>query len=398
MQGRTLLRWFTRAGALSGCLLAVSCGGGGGGYSGGGGGGGGGGGTPAATFSSIQANVFTPTCSTCHSGASAPRGLRLDAANSYALLVGVPSGEQPGVLRVKASDPDNSYLVQKIQGNATITGERMPAGLPALPQATIDAIRQWIVNGAMNDTQTSNTPIRVTSLSPLPSSTQSTLPASITAAFDRQLNATTVDTTTFRLERSGGDGVFGNGNDVAITPASVTVPAANSQTAVMSLTGVASVDDTYRVTLAGTGATVILDLGGNALDGEFAGTFPSGNATAGGDFVATFTVASLQATLQSIQDNVFTPKCSGCHNGGSGTLPGSMNLTSTAASRAALVSVASVEVPAVMRVAPGNANNSYVVQKLEGTQSSGARMPFGGPFLDQSMINVIRQWIDNGAQ
>jgi mono/diheme cytochrome c family protein len=393
MQGPIDSRLLTRGLTLVACALTTSCGSGGG-Y---GGGGGGGGGAVLATFSSIQANVFTPTCSTCHSGASAPHGLRLDAANSYALLVGVPSDEQASILRVKPNEPDNSYLVQKIQGNAA-TGERMPAGLPALPQATIDAIRQWIVNGAMNDTQTSSTPIRVTSLSPLPSSTQSTLPASITAAFDRQLNATTVDTTTFRLERSGGDGVFGNGNDVAITPASVTVPAANSQTAVMSLTGVASVDDTYRVTLSGSGATKILDLGGNALDGEFAGTFPSGNTTAGGDFVATFTVGGLQPTLQSIQDNVFTPSCSGCHTGGGAQLPGSMNLTSTAVSRAALVSVASVEVPSVMRVAPGNANNSYLVQKLEGTASVGDRMPRFGPFLDQSTINVIRQWIDNGAQ
>src|SRR5690349_7076587 len=129
MQGRTLLRWFARRATLAGCLLAVSCGGGGGGY-GGGGGGGGGGTTPMATFSSIQANVFTPTCSTCHSGASAPHGLRLDAANSYSLLVGVASGEQPSILRVKAGDPTNSYLVQKIQGTAAV-GQRMPAGLPA---------------------------------------------------------------------------------------------------------------------------------------------------------------------------------------------------------------------------------------------------------------------------
>lgn len=381
--------------ALLGCLLLVSCGSGNG-YIGGGGGGIAG--TPTATFSSIQANVFTPQCSTCHSGASAPHGLRLDAANSYALLVGVPSEEQAGILRVKPNDPNNSYLVQKIEGRASV-GERMPAGLPALPQATIDAIRSWIANGALNDTAGSSAPIRVTSLSPLPGSTQTTLPASITVAFDRQLNATTVDATTFSLERSGGDGVFGNGNDVAFVLAvSVTVPAANPQTAVMSLAGIASVNDTYRVVLSGSGATKILDLAGNALDGEFSGTFPSGNGTAGGDFVATFTVGSTQPTLQSIQDSVFTPHCSGCHSGVGAALPGSMNLTSVAASRAALVNVMSLEIPALQRVTPSNANNSYLIQKLEGTQSSGARMPFGGPYLDTATINTIRQWIDFGAQ
>jgi len=391
MEGWFLRRSLERAMALAGCLLVVSCG------SGNGYGSPGGGGTPMATFSSIQANVFTPTCSTCHSGASAPHGLRLDAANSYALLVGVPSGEQPSILRVKPHDPDNSYLLQKIQGTASV-GERMPAGLPALPQATIDAIRTWITNGALNDVGPSSAPIRVTSLSPQPGSTETTLPATITAAFDRELNATTVDRTTFTVERSGGDGIFGNGNDVAFVLAvTVTVPAANPQTAVMSLAGIASVPDTYRVTLSGSGVAKILDLGGNALDGESAGMFPSGNGVAGGDFVATFTVGGTQPTLQSIQDNVLGPKCGGCHNGGGMSLPGSMDLTTSAASRAALVSVMSVEVPALQRVTPGSASNSYLIQKLEGTQPSGQRMPFGGPYLDVATIDTIRQWIDAGA-
>jgi hypothetical protein len=386
-------RVLTRCAALVVCALAAASCGSGSGYSGGGSGGG----TLTATFSSIQANVFTPICVTCHSGASAPHGLRLDGNNSYALLVGVPSDEQPSILRVKPNDPDSSYLVQKIQGTAT-SGERMPAGMPALPQATIDTIRQWITNGATNDTQTSSAAIRVSSVSPLPGLTLTTLAASITVAFDREVNATTVDATTFRLERSGGDGVFGNGNDVAITPASVTVPAANTHSAVMSLAGVASVNDIYRITLSGSGAAKILDLSGSALDGEYTGALPSGNGAAGGDFVATFTVGTVQATLQSIQDNVFTPICSTCHTGVGTGLPGSMNLSSVTASRAALVSVASVENPAVQRVAPSNSAGSYLVQKLQGDPGiSGSRMPFGGPFLDQPTINVIRQWIDAGA-
>jgi hypothetical protein len=388
---RRVVRPVTLVAGLAACALLASCG------SGSGYGAGTGGGPLAPTFSSIQANVFTPICATCHSGASAPRGLRLDGANSYALLVGVPSDEQPSILRVKPNDPNNSYLVQKIQGNAA-SGERMPAGMPALPQTTIDTIRQWITNGATNDTQTGNAPIRVSSLSPLPGSTVPTMPGSITVAFDRDVNATTVDATTFRLERSGGDGVFGNGNDVAITPASVTVPAANTHSAVMSLAGVPAANDTYRLTLSGAGAVKILDLSGNALDGEYSGTLPSGNGTAGGDFVATFTVGTVQPTLQSIQDNVFTPICSACHNGVGASLPGSMNLSNATASRAALVSVASVEQPGVQRVAPSNSAGSYVVQKLQGDPGiAGNRMPLGGPYLDQPTIGVIRQWIDAGA-
>jgi hypothetical protein len=349
------------------------------------------------TFSSIQANVFTPICEQCHAGASAPVGLRLDAANSYALLVGVRSGEDPGLFRVSAGDPNNSYLVQKLEGRAS-RGARMPAGLPPLPQATIDVIRQWITDGAALDAPQVTSPIRVTSLSPVPSAVEPTLPATITAAFDRDVNATTVLSTTFTLVRSGGDAQFGNGNDVPIAAASVTVPAANLASAVMSLSGVASVADTYRVTLVGSGPAVIQDLSGNALDGEFTGTFPSGNGTAGGVFTADFRVGAA-ATLQSIQDTVFTPRCAGCHSGTGGTLPGSMNLTNASASRTSLVGVASVEVPSLQRVLAGNANDSYLIHKLDGAPGIvGLRMPRGGPFLDQPTIDVIRQWINNGAQ
>ncbi|HEX5047969.1 MAG TPA: Ig-like domain-containing protein [Gammaproteobacteria bacterium] len=350
------------------------------------------------SFSSIQANVFTPYCEQCHSGAGAPHGLRLDAANSYALLVGVPSGEEPGTLRVKPSDPGNSYLIKKLEGTAG-TGERMPAGLPPLPQADIDVIRQWIADGALQDAPQSTAPIRVTSLTPLPGSAVAALPASITAAFDRELNATTVDATTFTLVRSGGDGVFGNGNDVAVVAAGVTVPLANPATATMSLAGVASAIDTYRVTLAGAGAVTIRDLANNVLDGELGGAFPSGNGAAGGDFVAQFSVG-VQPTLLSIQNGVFTPSCgvANCHTGGGAQLPTSMNLTSAAASYAALVGVASVESPGLQRVAPANPNNSYLIHKLEGGPNiAGERMPFGGAPLDPATIGAMRQWITNGA-
>jgi len=100
-----------------------------------------------ATFSSIQANVFTPRCTGCHAGASAPQGLRLDAGNSYALLVGVASAEQPSVQRVAVGRPDDSYLIQKLEGHAAV-GVRMPFGGPYLDDATIAVIRQWITAGA----------------------------------------------------------------------------------------------------------------------------------------------------------------------------------------------------------------------------------------------------------
>lgn len=105
------------------------------------------GGPLTADFDSIQAHVLTPACTSCHAGASAPQGLRLDAGNSYDLLVGVPSTEQPSLLRVEPGDPGGSYLVQKLEGSASV-GARMPLGGPYLDQATIDVMRQWITDGA----------------------------------------------------------------------------------------------------------------------------------------------------------------------------------------------------------------------------------------------------------
>jgi hypothetical protein len=390
-------------------VFLVSCGGGGGGSSynsggGGGGGGGGAGGTPlVATFASIQANVFTPICVACHAGATAPLGLRLDSVNSYALLVGVPSAQEPSLQRVAPGDPNNSYLIRKLEGTAS-QGGRMPLNGTPLSQADINVIRQWITDGALAaPAPAPAAPIRVTSLAPLPGSTEPMPPATIMAIFDRELDATSVDATTFIVTRSGGDNTFADGNEVAIAAVSVTVPAANRSTAVFDMSTAPPIEDTYQVTLVGTGPATIRDLASNALDGEFSNAFPSGNGTQGGNFVATFRVAGIQPTLQSIQTNVFTPICAGCHTGpSSNVMPSGLNLTSASASHANLVGVASVLTPSVQRVAAGNANNSFLIHKLEGTVPgggpvAGARMPLLGQPLSQATIDAIRQWINAGA-
>jgi hypothetical protein len=103
-------------------------------------------------------------------------------------------------------------------------------------------------------------------------------------------------------------------------------------------------------------------------------------------------------TLAQIQTDVFTPICSGCHTGPtSNFLPGGMDLTNTTASFNALVGVPSLEVPSLDRVEPGNPDASYLIDKLEGTQTFGDRMPQGGPFLSQATIDEIRSWIAAGA-
>lgn len=74
-----------------------------------------------------------------------------------------------------------------------------------------------------------------------------------------------------------------------------------------------------------------------------------------------------------------------------------MNLSSANDSFNALVNVASIQVGSLNRVTPGDPDNSYLIHKLEGTQASGGRMPQGGPFLSQASIDMVRQWITDGA-
>jgi len=103
---------------------------------------------------------------------------------------------------------------------------------------------------------------------------------------------------------------------------------------------------------------------------------------------------TLTADFQSIQDQVFTPICTVCHAGANA--PQGLRLDSVN-SYDLLVGVRSNEVSSLQRVKPGDPDHSYVIQKLEGHAAVGARMPFGGPYLDQATIDVIRQWITDGA-
>jgi hypothetical protein len=103
---------------------------------------------------------------------------------------------------------------------------------------------------------------------------------------------------------------------------------------------------------------------------------------------------TLVPTLASIQRNVFTPRCTACHAGGGA--PQGLRLDAANAA-ALLIDVPSNEVPSLRRVAPGEPDASYLVRKLEGSAAVGARMPLGGPYLDAATLDVIRQWIADGA-
>ena len=107
---------------------------------------------PTATFTRVQNEIFTPTCAAigCHDPLGQQSGMVLSAGRAYANTVNVASVEMPSLMRVRPSDPANSYLYRKITG-AGITGDRMPQSRPPLSDAQIKLVRDWIRRGAPND-------------------------------------------------------------------------------------------------------------------------------------------------------------------------------------------------------------------------------------------------------
>lgn len=116
-------------------------------------------------------------------------------------------------------------------------------------------------------------------------------------------------------------------------------------------------------------------------------TAPDGN---GGDPV------DPSATFTRVQNEIFTPTCAniGCHD----PLGQQSQLVLTAGrSYANIVSRPSVEMPSLMRVEPGNPDNSYLYRKITGAGITGDRMPQGLPPLSAAQIRLVRDWIRRGA-
>jgi hypothetical protein len=111
------------------------------------------------TLTSIQRHIFGATdssgrfaCITCHSnvGRNPASGLILLDGLAYGALVGVGSRGRPDQTLVIPGDPDNSYLIKKLEGR-DIAGSRMPRGDVVLAPGQVLIIRHWIELGAKNN-------------------------------------------------------------------------------------------------------------------------------------------------------------------------------------------------------------------------------------------------------
>ena len=123
------------------------------------------------------------------------------------------------------------------------------------------------------------------------------------------------------------------------------------------------------------------------------GTDSSGGESSGGTSTTGVSGLSLAADVYPVWNPMV--RCD-CHNGGAGGL--SMGTPEDAYME--LVGVPANGAP-LNRVEPGSWGDSYLWHKISGTHvdvgGGGQQMPLGAPPLDQSTIDLIAQWIDEGA-
>jgi len=225
-----------------------------------------------ADFDSIQANIFTPICAGCHSGANPPANLSLDAAHSYNDLVNVPSTEEPTLDRVKPGDPTDSFLVIHMQKD----GDGAPA-------SDIPFVVQWIMDGALpgSSPMAAHSEFRVEAVEPNPGDTLQAPPPRIIVGFTQELDTSSLIPGAVRLERID-EGADAQSGALAI-PARVSIPAHNARALLVTPESPLS-PGRYQVVLNMDSGVVVRSLSGTPLVPE--------NLEAGERVVTRFSVAA----------------------------------------------------------------------------------------------------------
>ncbi|MBI4510082.1 MAG: hypothetical protein HY698_10645 [Deltaproteobacteria bacterium] len=107
-------------------------------------------------FPWIRDEILAKHCavaSACHSGSTPAEDLDLTPARAYLGLVGVPSVQQPSLLRVKPGDPGQSYLIIKLGlGDQGLRQKKiMPQNNRPLCPEKLAAVERWISAGAFEN-------------------------------------------------------------------------------------------------------------------------------------------------------------------------------------------------------------------------------------------------------
>lgn len=292
-------------------------------------------------FAAIQREIFNQSCvaGSCHNLVAPAGNLALVEGVSYSQLVNVLSNNlaarNAGLVRVAPFQPDASFLLIKVTNPSAPQGALMPQSGSPLSAAQIDLIRNWIAAGAPEFEGVTPTPT-----------------ASSTATGSATSTATPTDTGTPTQTPTP-----------TITPTGTLHPTA---TPTATPTPTASPTPTATATITST---------------------PTFNP---------------DATLANIQTQIFDATCADvlCHS--SQSQAGNLILTD-GRSYDQLVDVTAANFSAqqagLLRVKPGDPDNSFLVIKLTNpTLAQGAPMPSGKAPLSAAQVQLIRDWITQGAQ
>lgn len=116
------------------------------------------------------------------------------------------------------------------------------------------------------------------------------------------------------------------------------------------------------------------------------------------------TAGAFKSTLSDIQKYVFDIECKDCHSGENPA--GDLNLEKSRSYAQLVGRPLQFDPDNSILVVAGDAESSLLINKLNGIglgdiddeNFKGRRMPLGGPFLEDSTIQIIKDWINNGAE
>ena len=118
---------------------------------------------PVVSMKSGVLPIIAQNCAqikACHGAGTLHVPLSGDSSAVRTALVGVPSGELPRMPFVTASDPSQSYLLHKMDGDQCLFDKEcgngycqdtMPSSAPLLPAEQRLVIRRWIAQGAKDN-------------------------------------------------------------------------------------------------------------------------------------------------------------------------------------------------------------------------------------------------------
>jgi hypothetical protein len=409
----------------------------------------------ADTWATIQADILQTSCVLCHDNTpAAPMGLSWEADQYDTLVtnrrVGNAGGSVAGAPIINPGNSAGSALIWKLNGqgpNGEAVGLRMPATGLFLSQAEIDRIAAWIDAGAPGvsgdaggggtgggdpgdggGTGGGSPPPGGGSPppgggDPAPGGdTWATIQADFlqtscvlchnntpTAPMGLSWEADQYDAVVSQARPSGeiaGMPIIDPGNSAGSyiiwklngqgpngeAIVGVRMPATGLFLSQAQINRIAAWIDAGAPGVSGdTGGG---STGGGGTGGGGTGGGGTGGGTGGGG--GTTDPSAIAPTWYGVQDNILAQFCTMCH-AGAGAPEG---LSWEVDQYNAIVASARMSngVPSMRIVEPGDPNASYMYWKITGNPGiSGVRMPATGIPLDQALIDVIEQWIIEGA-